>query len=98
MAETGTEAETKILSEVPLPPEGSSFSILKCEKKTLPHPYCIGVRHVGFAADKYCGRLGEESIIEGEKQGIHCCMGGCNLSFEEHVTETILFIKVPQNK
>jgi len=79
-------------------PDGVVFSLLKVDKVTTPHPYCLGVRHVSFASDRYCGRLSEECIREGKKEGIHCMVGGCNLSFDEHVIDTILFIKVPQNK
>jgi hypothetical protein len=38
----------------------------------VPHPYCIGAKHVAFAADNFHGMLGEAAIEEGEKQNIFC--------------------------
>ena len=50
----------------------------------VPHPYMIGAKHVGYAADHHMGMLGKEAIIEGEKQGITCEMKGCALTYDEH--------------
>ena len=55
----------------------------------VPHPYCIGTRHVVEAADHFCGMLG--------KKGIRCAMkfkdgGRCQLAYEQH--ETALLIEV----
>lgn len=50
----------------------------------VPHPYCVGPRHVGHAADHFGGRLGKEAIESGERCGIGCCTPECQLCFSEH--------------
>ncbi|MBA7687287.1 hypothetical protein ES703_95748 [subsurface metagenome] len=60
----------------------------------IPHPYMIGAKHVGHAADHHCGMLGKEAIIAGEKQGITCAMKGCTLTYEEHEQALLIGCKV----
>lgn len=50
----------------------------------VPHPYMIGARHVGHAADNFGGRLGKEAIESAEEQGIKCCVCKGELSYAEH--------------
>lgn len=57
----------------------------------VPHPYCIGARHVAHASDRFGGMLGKEAIESAERNGIHCqtCKG--QLSFKQH--EKALLVK-----
>jgi hypothetical protein len=59
----------------------------------VPHAYCIGTRHVTFAADKFGGMLGNEAIRAGEKKGIRCEVKGCNLTFEQHEKALLIACK-----
>jgi len=47
----------------------------------VPHPFCVGTRHVAYAADHCGGMLGKEAI---KASGIDCAMKGCQLTFEQH--------------
>lgn len=59
----------------------------------VPHPYCIGPKHVAHAADHFRGRLGDDAIRDAEKKGItKCQVKGCNLSYDEH--EKALLVEV----
>lgn len=69
--------------------EQNNFSII--DTIGVPHPYCIGARHVSFASDNYNGMLGKDAIEAGEAQGITCAMRGCNLSYSEH--EQVILIE-----
>ena len=62
----------------------------------VPHPYCVGARHVGHAADHHGGMLGKEAIESGERQGIRCCMRDCNLDYAGH--ETAVLIEVDDDR
>lgn len=50
----------------------------------VPHPYCIGPKHVAIASDQFGGMLGEPAILAAEKQGAHCCICKGRLSFHAH--------------
>lgn len=83
-------------------PARVSFSLLKVESISRPHPYCITPRHVEWAADHYSGMLTQEAIIDAEKNGAKCdiCRKQGNkqgniLTFAQHETVTALFIQVP---
>lgn len=97
--------EENILDKIPKP-EISNIRLLKVEKISIPHPYCIGSKHVEFASVHFNGMLGEEAIEEGEKQGIVCNIcknlnkkeGRIVLSYKEHKTYNTLFIEVSNNK
>lgn len=58
----------------------------------VPHPYCIGSRHIGNASDNFNGMLGEAAIEDGERKGITCEIKGCQLTYKEH--ETALLCEV----
>lgn len=59
----------------------------------VPHPYCIGSRHVAHAADNFSGMLSKEAIIDGEKIGIKCETCNGKLSYEEHETALLIEVK-----
>lgn len=62
-----------------------------------PHPYCVGTRHVVFASDNFGGILGESAIEAAENAGIYCdtCRkAGQKLSYSEHKSDKVMFIKV----
>lgn len=61
----------------------------------VPHPFCIGTRHVAYAADHYGGMLGESAI---EASGAPCGMKGCQLSFKEHETALAINCKSKDNE
>jgi hypothetical protein len=50
----------------------------------VPHPYCIGPGHVGYASDHHGGMLGESAIRGAEGRGIYCCTCKGELSYDEH--------------
>lgn len=51
----------------------------------VPHPYCITPKHVVWASDHHCGRLGDEAIREAEERGgAKCGVRDCYLSYAEH--------------
>jgi len=58
----------------------------------VPHPYCIGTKHVAHASDHFSGMLTEDAIIDAERYGARCEVKGCTLSYEEH--EQAVLIKV----
>lgn len=62
-----------------------------------PHPYVIGSRHIGFAADHFGGMLSEAAIIEGEKRGIHCAASNCRVPYEQHTCDTVCFLTLKRN-
>lgn len=50
----------------------------------VPHPYCIGAKHVVFAADHHGAVINEHVIEQAERNGIFCetCKG--KLKFADH--------------
>jgi len=51
----------------------------------VPHPYMIGVEHVGHAADHFGGMLSKEAVEDAERKGVaHCGWKDCQLKFAEH--------------
>lgn len=91
---------TPSLNQLPAPPAGSSFSLLKIENVSLPHPFVIGPKHVEIASDRFGGMLGVEAIEAAERIGYGCQWGKrserskpkCTLSHREHETMLTLFI------
>ena len=63
----------------------------------VPHPYVIGARHVGHAADRFSGMLGEPAIRSAEMAGIHCQMKGCRLSYDQHEQAALVACKIEAN-
>src|SRR5688500_6681870 len=89
------------IDQIPAPPENSVFSLLKIEKVSFPHPYCVSARLVGYASDHHGGMLDTYAIEQAERHGIYCeiCKKeGKILSVHEHKTSLALFVTVPQNK
>lgn len=60
----------------------------------VPHPYCIGAKHVVHASDRFGGMLGEAAIESAEKHGIVCetCRG--RLTFKQHESALLISCKV----
>lgn len=90
------------LSELPQPPKGVVFSLQRVDKISLPHPYCITPRHVAWAADHFGGSLSADAIRDAEKHGARCDICAKSnrgiLPYDQHETQTTLFVKVPQNR
>lgn len=61
----------------------------------VPHPYCIGPRHVVHASDKFGGMLGKEAIRDAEKHGIRCMTCKGKLSYEQHEVALLVDCKLP---
>jgi hypothetical protein len=95
------EAPLPVLEDMPQPPEGSTFSLEKIDKVSIPHPYCITPKHVEWASDHCGGMLTKDAIREAEqKHGAACDIcrksGRGIMSIDEHETQVTLFIRVPQ--
>lgn len=61
----------------------------------VPHPYCIGTKHVAEASDNFGGMLGEAAIEAAEKKGAHCEIRGCRLSFKQHEHALVIACRAP---
>jgi len=102
---TYTETKEIQLADLPQPPDGACFSLQKIETRGIPHPYCITTGHVVMASDHYNGMLGEEAIEAAERAGTYCDIcrqlakdrGERILTYAEHESLKMLFIKVPHN-
>ena len=85
-----TEKEKVMFEALPKPSEGSEFRLSRVVTYSDPHPYCIGPRHVAYAADHCGGMLSESAIEEAEKYGVKCAMklgrghGRCGQSYRDH--------------
>lgn len=60
-----------------------------------PHPFMIGPKHVEFCADNYYGIMGDACIED--KRFPKCSAKGCNLTYEEHTSDRVLFLKLVRN-
>ena len=63
----------------------------------VPHPYCIGARHVAHVADRFNGLLCDAAIRSAEIAGIHCQMTGCRLSYDQHEKAALVCCKIDGN-
>ena len=59
-----------------------------------PHPFMIGPRHVGWAADHFFGMLSSDAIEDAEKHGITCAHRNCQLKHHEHTYDTVCFVRL----
>jgi len=95
MSETETKAKyNEELIKIYARSENGNFGVVD----TMPekHAYCIGSKHVGWAADHFMGMLSEDCIRDGEKkEGIYCktCEAAYGrrdinkvLDFDEHLS------------
>lgn len=59
----------------------------------VPHPYCIGPRHVTHAADHFGGMLSEAAIEGAERNGAKCetCKG--KLTYKQHEQAVLIGCK-----
>jgi hypothetical protein len=83
-----------IHDRLPALPPGATFRPVKVETVTLPHPYCIGPRHVGYASD-HGGVLTPEAI---EASGAPCEVKGCRLAYRDHESMLTLFVEVEDDR
>ena len=86
--------EYEMFTQLPLPPEGSCFSLKDVRKVSVPHPFMITPAHVTFAS-KRGGILDEHNI---RHSGAPCGMKGCQVKFSEHKTQVVAVVEVPQNR
>lgn len=62
----------------------------------VPHPYCIGARHVVYVSDHRGRKLSAEA---NEASGVPCQMktswgGNCQLTYDEHETALLIACKI----
>ncbi len=92
------ETYKKELETIPVPDEGAEFKLLKIEDVVLPHPYCITPAHILYTS-RHRMSLSADVIREAEKEGKAVCgickQQGERLSYDEHVSNKILFVGVP---
>jgi len=63
-----------------------------------PHPYTIGPKHIAYASDRYGGMLGDDAIINGEKEGkCKCAVPECNIPYTEHKADLVIFLQLKRN-
>lgn len=63
----------------------------------IPHPYCIGPKHIVHASDNFGGNLSVQAIEHGERYSLlHCEMKRCNLTFSEHEKALLVESKVEE--
>lgn len=72
--------------------EHDNFGIV--ETVGVPHPYCIGARHVEHAADRFGGMLDTAAIESAERHGITCCTCKGKLKFADHKSALLVECKV----
>lgn len=72
--------------------ENGNFAIV--DTIGVPHPYCIGAKHVAHASDHFGGMLGDAAIRDAEKKGVAKCeMRGCTLTYEGHERALLISCK-----
>lgn len=57
-----------------------------------PHPYMIGVSHISHASKHHSGMLGEATL-----KAVKCTHPNCNLSYEEHISDKVIFLQLKDN-
>lgn len=60
-----------------------------------PHPFMLGPKHIKFASDNYSGMIGD-SCIE-DKNFPKCSHTNCYLTYKEHTSDKVLFLKLTKN-
>ena len=75
---------------------GDSFTVLSINTvNQKPHPYCITDKHLSRNSSMY---LGVEQINDMEKKyGPMCGVKGCNVLFEEHKGDRVVFLQLCRN-
>lgn len=56
-----------------------------------PHPYVIGPKHISNSSGAYL------NIEECERKGVKCAHPECNLSYKEHTSDLVCFLKLKRN-
>ncbi len=97
-----TEMYKKELETIPVPDKGAEFRLLRIEDIVLPHPYCITPKHIEYSSKRHSMFLTADTIREAEKEGKAVCgickeQGGQILSYDEHVSNKVLFVGVPNH-
>ena len=54
-----------------------------------PHPFLVGPQHIKHASENHGGALNEETL-----KAVHCAVPGCYIPYEEHTSDTVLFLKL----
>jgi len=88
------------VSDLPAPPENSSFFLVEIKEITLPHPFVIGGQHIAIASDHFLGMLTKEAVEFAEVRGVRCQHTGCLLKYAEHETMIagiIAIVNRPEN-
>lgn len=64
-----------------------------------PHPFVIGPRLIVWVSDNWSGMLSEDAIRDYEKKkGSSCSIrGGCNVPYDEHTSDKVLFLSLSKN-
>lgn len=60
-----------------------------------PHPFMLGLNHITFASDNYEGMIGDACISD--KNFPECSDFNCNLTYKEHTSDKVLFLKLTKN-
>ena len=60
----------------------------------VPHPFCIGTKHVVYASDNHSGRLGADAIrgLEKKLKRPSCEVKGCKIKDKDKLKEYLLSI------
>jgi len=86
--------EVKELLQEKVSPEFTVMSIGNINHK--PHPYCITPQHLKH--NPHSIYLGEEQIQQMESsRGSMCGVSGCNLKFEQHISDKVAFLQLTGN-
>ena len=92
------------LKEFPTP-KSKDFKLENIQSvNPKPHFYVITPRHVGHCSDHNCGMLNEQAIRDAEKDGALCGWRDknnarrCELPYDEHTCDKVLFIRALVNK
>ena len=56
-----------------------------------PHPYVIGPSHISNSSGAYL------DIEECERKGVKCAHPNCYLSYKEHTSDLVCFLKLKRN-
>lgn len=60
-----------------------------------PYPFTLGPKHISFCADNYGRMLGDACITD--KRFPTCSHPSCNLKYEDHTSDKVLFLQLLKN-
>lgn len=61
----------------------------------VPHPYCIGPKHVAYASDYRGGILDDDAVEAAERAGARCCTPRCQLKYRQHERALLVTCAAP---